>query len=95
MQEMREDYVAGAPARQLMGELNTMILAAREVGDRPALLIAAKQDVLLSPERVEALAAIVGPQATVQVIEAQHLDAPDRARGPVLQWLETGLREAP
>jgi uncharacterized protein len=89
MQEMRQDYVAGAPVRELMSELDTMILSAREVGDLPALFIAAKQDVLLSVERVEALAALVGPHATVQVIEAQHQDAPDRARGPVLQWLES------
>jgi pimeloyl-ACP methyl ester carboxylesterase len=88
MQEMRQDYVSGAPVRTLMAELNEMVLSAREVGDLPALFVAAKQDVLIMPERIAALAEMVGPHTDFQAIEAQHLDAPDRARGLILQWLE-------
>lgn len=89
MLEMRQDYVAGAPAHQLLRELNEMVpLAARDMGKVPLLLLAAKQDVLLPIERVAALGELIGPHVEMQVIEAQHQDAPDRARGTVLQWLQ-------
>jgi len=80
--------VVGAPALDLLTGLNTMVLAAREVGDLPALFIAARQDVLVRVESVEGLAALVGPHATVTALDAMHLDAPDRARGTIASWLE-------
>lgn len=93
MLQMRQDYVQGAPVPQLLEELEHMLRSACEVGALPVLFIAAQQDVLVTPERVAGLAEQVGPHAEVQVIEAQHVDAPDRARGVILNWLEQhGLR---
>jgi pimeloyl-ACP methyl ester carboxylesterase len=88
MLTQRQDYVVGAPALELLTGLRTMVLAAREIGDLPALFLSAKQDVLVSPARVEALAALVGPSASVLSIDSSHLEAPDRSRGPIAQWLE-------
>ena len=88
MLTQRSDYVAGAPAIQLLIELEHLVLAADKVGNLPALFIAARQDVLISPERVEGLAALVGPSASVVLIESSHLEAPDRARAPISLWLE-------
>jgi pimeloyl-ACP methyl ester carboxylesterase len=84
--------VVGAPALQLLTELNTLVLTAQEVGAVPTLFIAARQDVLISTAQVEALAALVGPTAKVQQIESSHLEAPDRARTVIAQWLEKILR---
>jgi pimeloyl-ACP methyl ester carboxylesterase len=90
MLAQRQDYVAGAPARQLLAELNTLVLAAKGVAEGlPALFIAAKQDVLVSVARVEALAALTGPDAAVTVIDSSHLEAPDRSRGVIAQWLDS------
>jgi pimeloyl-ACP methyl ester carboxylesterase len=92
MLTQRSDYVVGAPALQLLTELNTLVLTAQEVGAVPTLFIAARQDVLISTAQVEALAALVGPTAKVQQIESSHLEAPDRARTVIAQWLEKILR---
>ena len=90
MLAQRHDYVAGAPALELLTGLNSMVqTAAAEIGDLPALFIAARQDVLLSVARVEALAAIAGANASVVVLDAAHLDAPDRSRATIIQWLES------
>lgn len=88
MLTQRSDYVAGAPAVQLLTELESLVLHARDLGSLPALFVAARQDVLIPVERVEGLAALVGPSAAVAVIEASHLEAPDRARAVISQWLE-------
>ena len=89
MLAQRRDYVAGAPALELLTGLNTLVLAATEIGDLPALFIAARQDVLISVARVEALAALAGENASVIALDAAHLDAPDRSRATIIQWLET------
>ncbi len=88
MLAQRRDYVAGAPALDLLQGLNTLVLSAAEIGDLPALFIAARQDVLVSVARVEALAALAGPSASVAALDAAHLDAPERARAAIIQWLE-------
>ena len=88
MLAQRRDYVAGAPALDLLTGLNTLVLSAAEIGDLPALFIAARQDVLLPVARVEALAALAGPNAVAVALDAAHLDAPDRSRATIIQWLE-------
>jgi pimeloyl-ACP methyl ester carboxylesterase len=90
MLEQRSDYVAGAPALELLQQLDALVLSAQEVGELPALFIAAKQDALIAPERVAEVAALVGPTATVATVDTSHLEAPDRARPTVLQWLQGG-----
>jgi pimeloyl-ACP methyl ester carboxylesterase len=89
MLAQRRDYVAGAPVLELLQGLNTLLLSAAEIGDLPSLFIAARQDVLIPVARVEALAALAGPNASVVALDAAHLDAPDRSRATIIQWLET------
>ncbi|MCW3055353.1 MAG: hypothetical protein JWN14_4523 [Chthonomonadales bacterium] len=89
MLAQRRDYVAGAPALELLQGLDTLVLSAAEIGDLPALFIAARQDVLIPPARIEALAALAGSKAAFVALDAAHLDAPDRSRATIIQWLET------
>jgi pimeloyl-ACP methyl ester carboxylesterase len=88
MLAQRSDYVAGTPPLELLQGIDRLLESARELGDLPILLIAAKQDVLLSVERVEALAERIGSNASVTTLESTHLEAPDRARGMIANWLE-------
>ena len=89
MLAQRRDYVAGAPALTLLQGLDTLVLSAAEIGDLPALFIAARQDVLIPPARIEALAALAGSNSSCVTLDAIHLDAPDRSRATIIQWLET------
>lgn len=86
MLAQREDYVAGAPALQLLTEINDMVRAVDGIGTIPALFIAAKQDVLVSVQRVEELASHA-PDSAMEVVETTHLEAPDRSRAPIYKWL--------
>ncbi len=88
MLAQRRDYVAGAPPLDLLIGLNALVQTAAEIGDLPALFIAARQDVLLPVARVEALAALAGAKASVVALDAAHIDAPDRSRATIIQWLE-------
>ena len=88
MLAQRRDYVAGAPALELLTGLNSLVQTAAEIGDLPALFIAARQDVLVPVAQVEALAALAGANASVVALDAAHLDAPDRSRAIIIQWLE-------
>jgi pimeloyl-ACP methyl ester carboxylesterase len=88
MLEQRKDYVAGAPPLDLLREIDGLIESAAQIGPLPALFIAAKQDVLVTVERVERLAALA-PNGAVQVIDSSHLEAPDRSRTAILSWLST------
>ncbi len=88
MLAQRSDYVAGAPARELLDGLDALVSGVPVLEGLPALFIAARQDVLVSVKRVEALAALAGSQASVAVVESSHLEAPDRSRGVIVQWLE-------
>ncbi len=88
MLAQRSDYVSGAPAVQLLLELEHLVRHAAHIGDLPALFVAARQDVLIGVDRVEGLAAMAGKGASVTHIESSHLEAPDRARSVISQWLE-------
>ncbi|HLJ56814.1 MAG TPA: alpha/beta hydrolase [Chthonomonadaceae bacterium] len=86
MLEQRKDYVSGAPPLDLLREVDGLAANTTGLGDLPALFIAAKQDVLLTVDRVLQLAQRA-PNSSVQVIESSHLEAPDRARAAVYTWL--------
>ena len=88
MLTQRSDYVAGSPAVQLLTEIESLVPSAQHLGNLPSLFIAARQDVLIPVERVEGLARLAGPSAQVAVIDASHLEAPDRSRAVISQWLE-------
>ncbi len=86
MVEQRNDYVAGSRAMDLLREIDGLVASAAQIGNLPALFIAAKQDVLVSVDRVQRLAEMT-PNATVQVIDSSHLEAPDRSRAAIYSWL--------
>ena len=88
MLTQRSDYVAGSPAVQLLTEIESLVPSAQHLGDLPSLFIAARQDVLIPVTRVEGLARLAGLSAQVAVIDASHLEAPDRSRATIIQWLE-------
>jgi len=86
MLEQRRDYVAGGPALDLIREIGGLAATAAGIGALPALFIAAKQDVLVSVDRVLQLAQLA-PNSKVQVIESSHMEAPDKSRAAVYTWL--------
>ena len=93
MLKVRSDYVSGAPAQELLQGLDGMLDAAANIGDLPTLLIAARNDVLLPVANVEMLAAKIGTQTSIRIVEAMHLDAPEKSRGALFNWLESlGVR---
>ena len=87
MLNQRADYIAGAPASELIRELDSLVLSARAIPPLPTLFIAARQDVLVPVSRVEALAALA-PHSTLEVLDTSHLEAPDRARATLIRWLQ-------
>ena len=87
MLTQRADYIAGAPASDLVRELDSLVLSARDIPPLPTLFIAARQDVLIPVARVEALAALA-PHSTLEILDTSHLEAPDRARASLLRWLQ-------
>lgn len=88
MLNQRSDYVVGAPAWQLVGQLDELAASAERIDDLPTLLVAASQDILVPESRVHSLAARIGNAATVAVIESSHLEAPERSRRTLLEWLD-------
>ena len=86
MLQQRCDYVTGAPAGDLVREIDSLVLSAANLGSLPALFIAAKQDVLVAVDRVIRLAQLVHNSA-VQVIDSSHMEAPDKARPAIYAWL--------
>ena len=87
MLTQRADYIAGSPASELIRELDSLVLSARDLPPLPTLFLAARQDVLIPVSRVEALAALA-PHATLEILDSSHLEAPDRARAALLRWLQ-------
>lgn len=88
MLEQRSDYISGASAVKLIGDLDEIVSCVRGLGEIPSLFVAARNDVLVPVSQVEALARRAGPSAALRVVDSSHLDAPDRSRGVVLEWLE-------
>lgn len=87
MLKQRSDYVVGAEGIELLRGLNRLLEAASSLAPLPTLVIAAKNDLLLPVSKVEALAARIGESAELRTIDAMHLDAPDRSRGLIANWL--------
>ena len=72
MLTQRADYISGSPAEQLITELDSLVLAARDLPPTlPTLFIAARQDVLVPVSRVEALAALA-PHAEIAILDTSH-----------------------
>ena len=89
MLTQREAYIDGAPALELLHELADIVHALPEIAALPALFIAAKQDVLVPPDRVQAFAHRIAPHSHYAEIDSSHLDAPDKSKTTIIRWLET------
>ena len=88
MLRQRSDYVAGAPARLLLSGLHELLESAKLIRTTPVLLLAAKNDILLPVSAVDALHNRIGEMSTMRTVDAMHLDAVDRSRGLLYNWLE-------
>lgn len=87
MLEQRDDYVVGAPATLFVNMLDEFVKGLTAISC-PALFIAARQDVLLPPDRVYALADRLSPVCERLLIESSHMDLPDASRAPIYSWLK-------
>jgi len=88
MLEQRSSYVEGADPRTLLEQMDSLAANVERLGDRPSLFVAARHDLLVRPDTLRSLSLLAGPTAQFIEVEAQHLDAPDRARGAVAKWLD-------
>jgi pimeloyl-ACP methyl ester carboxylesterase len=88
MLEQRSAYIEGAEAMSLLRGMDALSENVERLGDRPSLFIAARNDLLVRPDTLRSMSLLAGPNAQFLEIEAQHLDAPDRARGTVANWLD-------
>lgn len=87
MLEQRSAYIDGADAMTLLREMDALSAHVEQLGERPSLFVAARNDLLVRPDTLRSLSLLAGPNAKFVEVEAQHLDAPDRARGAVANWL--------
>lgn len=87
MLRQRADYISGAPALHLIQELDQWCRKPPQLSPVKMLFIAAKRDVLIPVERVQTLAEFCGSNDEITVVDSSHLDAPDRSRARVYEWL--------
>lgn len=88
MLAQRADYVDGLPSAEMLMQLGRLTPLVECLDDIPSLFVAARGDVLVNADRLRRYAAIAGPLAQFVEIEGSHLEAPDRARGRVANWLD-------
>jgi hypothetical protein len=88
MLEQRSAYIDGAEAMTLLREMDGLAGNVERLGARPSLFVAARNDLLVRPDTLRSLSVLAGPNAQFVEVESQHLDAPDRARGAVANWLD-------
>lgn len=91
----RGDYVVGAPAPRILRELGELCARDLALESRPALLIAARGDVIVRPDHVQDLARRCGASAEFVIVEGGHMDLPVRSRGAVSAWLDRISAEWP
>src|SRR5262249_50253789 len=88
MLSQRSDYISGADPMELLEEFDELTAGFAGLGDRPSLFVAAKGDVVVKPSRVKELSEMAGANSEYAEIEGSHLEAPDKARGLVANWLD-------
>ena len=88
MLALRGDYVNGMDSIVLLESLGTLAENIQYPLSVPSLFIAAKGDVLVKAEYLQQMSELSGPTSTFELIEGSHLDAADRARGTVANWLD-------
>ncbi len=88
MLEQRSAYVEGAEPVRLLLEMDGLAANVERLGDRSSLFVAARNDLLVRPETLRSLSLLAGPKAHFIEVEGAHLDAPDRARGAIANWID-------
>ena len=88
MLALRSDYVVGMEPIVLLESLSLLAQGIQYPFAIPSLFIAAKNDVLVKAEYLELMSQKAGPLSKYELIEGSHLDAADRARGTVANWLD-------
>jgi len=86
----RADYVEGLDTEPHLAQLDAIVPRVTAVRC-PALVVAARSDVIVSVEDVRSLAGLV-PGAELVEVASGHQEAPERARGIVANWIAS--REA-
>lgn len=87
LMRQRGDYLAGVGPGVILSQMDALADSVADIGPTPALLVAARSDVLMKPSRVAELARRAGPTAELVEVDAGHLDAADAARGLIAAWL--------
>ena len=87
MLALRSDYVSGIEPLQLLEELGYLIPSIEQLQELPTLFIAARSDVLVRSSRLQEMAERAGPLHQFKEIDGSHLEAPDKARGVVGNWI--------
>ena len=92
MLSQRADYVTGIEPMALLEQMDRLAEQVAQNPPKPTLLVAAAGDVIARPTRVREMAALIGGHVEISEIDASHLDAPDRARGTVANWLDRSFK---
>ena len=88
MLAQRSDYVAGADPREILEQAELLVSNSRIPDGIPTLFVAARNDLLVKVDSVRELANFASDQSEIIEVDAAHLDAPERARGSIANWLD-------
>jgi hypothetical protein len=88
MLSQRADYICGAEPMRLLEQFDEIAAAWNGIGNKPSLFVAARGDGVVKPSRVKEMSDRAGPTAEYAEIDGSHLEAPQRARGTVANWLD-------
>jgi pimeloyl-ACP methyl ester carboxylesterase len=92
MLAQRADYVEGMEPLTLLEGLGSLVPLIHNLSEISALFVAARGDILVKSEKLRELSLQAGPLAEFAEIDGSHLEAPDRARGTVANWLDRVVR---
>ncbi len=88
MLQQRGDYVAGANLYALLEQLNAMVEHLPPLPPQlPALFIAGRHDVLVTPQQVEDLRRRLTAKADFLLADTTHMEAPAKCRSSIVGWL--------
>jgi pimeloyl-ACP methyl ester carboxylesterase len=86
--DLRSAYVDGLTLQELAAQTAPLVDAALAgLAGRPVLYVAAEHDLMVSPGSARALFERAPEPKTMVAIESDHTTAGEKARGPVLAWL--------
>jgi dienelactone hydrolase len=84
----RADYLDGISPAELLVQLGELYQGLNVSIEKPSLFLAAREDPLVRSGKMKEMALRYGDMSSFQQIDGNHLEAPARARGVIMQWLE-------